>query len=97
MVGEAFGPPSQITPRVLAIRDAWRDFDDRAAATPNIWGYLWGKEAYGAMLFATALTNDSIADALARPQYRALYIALAREILAVTLARGVAPRGFRWV
>ena len=33
--------------------------------TPNIWGYLWGKEAYGAMLFATALTNESIADALA--------------------------------
>ena len=35
--------------------------------TPNIWGYLWGKEAYGAMLFATALTNESIADALAMP------------------------------
>jgi 2-dehydropantoate 2-reductase len=95
MVGEAFGDPSQrVSPRVVAIRDAWRDFDERAAATPNIWGYLWGKEAYGAMLFATALTNDSIADALARPEYRALYIALAREILAVALARGVRPEAF---
>ncbi|HMA41020.1 MAG TPA: 2-dehydropantoate 2-reductase [Gemmatimonadales bacterium] len=95
MVGEAFGNPSQrVTPRVLAIRDAWRDFDERAAATSNIWGYLWGKEAYGAMLFATALTNDSIADALARPEYRALYIALAREILAVALSRGVRPEAF---
>jgi len=95
MVGEAFGDPSQrVSPRVVAIRDAWRDFDERAAATPNIWGYLWGKEAYGAMLFATALTNDSIADALARPEYRALYIALAREILAVALARGVHPEAF---
>lgn len=95
MVGEAFGDPSQrVSPRVVAIRDAWRDFDDRAAATPNIWGYLWGKEAYGAMLFATALTNDSIADALARPQYRPLYIALAREILAMALARGVHPEAF---
>ena len=28
--------------------------------TDNIWGYLWGKQAYGVMLFATALTNDSI-------------------------------------
>ena len=94
-VGEAFGEPSQgVTPRVLAIRDAWRDFDDRAAATPNIWGYLWAKEAYGAMLFATALTNDSIADALARQEYRGLYIALAREILAVALARGVRPEAF---
>jgi len=95
MVGEAFGDPShRVSPRVLGVRDAWRDFDDRADTTPNIWGYLWGKEAYGAMLFATALTNDSIADALARSEYRPLYIALAREILAVALARGVHPEAF---
>jgi 2-dehydropantoate 2-reductase len=93
MVGEAFGA-ERVTPRVLAIRDAWRDFDERAATTPNIWGYLWGKEAYGAMLFATALTNDSIADCLARPEYRPLYIALAREILAVARSRGVHPEAF---
>lgn len=93
MVGEAFGA-ERVTPRVLAIRDAWRDFDDRATATPNIWGYLWGKEAYGAMLFATALTNDSIADCLARPEYRGVYIALAREMLAVGAARQVKPEAF---
>lgn len=92
-VGEAFGKPA-VTPRVLAIRDAWRDFDERAEATDNIWGFLWGKEAYGAMLFATALTNESIADALAMPRYRNLYIAIAREILAVTKARGVRPEAF---
>ncbi|HEY6224108.1 MAG TPA: 2-dehydropantoate 2-reductase [Gemmatimonadales bacterium] len=95
MIGEAFGDPSRrVSPRVLGLRDAWRDFDERADTTPNIWGYLWGKEAYGAMLFATALTNDSIADCLARPEYRPLYIALAREILAVALARGVRPESF---
>ena len=93
MVGEAFGE-QRVTPRALAIRDAWRDFETLAAATPNIWGYLWAKEAYGAMLFATALTNDSIADGLARPEYRELYVALAREILAVALARGVHPEAF---
>src|SRR4029078_12730387 len=76
------------------VRDAWSDFDARATVTPNIWGYLWGKEAYGAMLFATALTNESIADALALPAYRDLYIALAREILAVAAARGVTPEAF---
>src|SRR5262249_2205661 len=62
--------------------------------TPNIWGFLWGKEAYGAMLFATALTNESIADALANTLYRDLYIALAREILAVAEARDVTPESF---
>jgi len=91
VLGEIDG---RITPRVEAIRDAWLDFDPRAIVTPNIWGYLWGKEAYGAMLFATALTNESIADALAMPRYRELYIALAREILAVAQARGVSPEGF---
>jgi len=93
MVGEAFGAQRD-TARVLAIRRAWRDFDERADTTPNIWGYLWGKEAYGAMLFATALTNDSIADCLAAPEYRPLYIALAREILAVARARGVRSEAF---
>jgi 2-dehydropantoate 2-reductase len=91
VVGEIDG---RLTDRVHFIRDAWRQFDPRAMVTPNIWGYLWGKEAYGAMLFATALTNASIADALAMPDYRALYIALAREILGVAAARGVRPEAF---
>jgi 2-dehydropantoate 2-reductase len=91
VVGEIDG---RVTARVEAIREAWLDFDDRAKVTPNIWGYLWGKEAYGAMLFATALTNESIADALAMPPYREVYIALAREILAVAAARGITPEAF---
>jgi 2-dehydropantoate 2-reductase len=91
VVGEIDG---RITPRATATCDAWRRFDPRAIVTANIWGYLWGKEAYGAMLFATALTNESIADALAMPAYRHLYIALAREILAVAAARGVRPEAF---
>ncbi|MDE3126602.1 MAG: 2-dehydropantoate 2-reductase [Gemmatimonadota bacterium] len=91
VVGEIDG---RVTARVEAIREAWRDFDDRAVVTPDIWGYLWGKEAYGAMLFATALTDESIADALAMPAYRETYIALAREILSVAAARGVTPEAF---
>lgn len=91
VVGEIDG---RITPRATAIRDSWQAFDPRAIVTPNIWGYLWGKEAYGAMLFATALTNESIADALAMAAYRPVYIALAREMLAVAAARSVIPEAF---
>ena len=83
--------------RRASTRSATRgcDFEPtRDRRPPNIWGYLWGKEAYGAMLFATALTNESIADALAMPAYRPLYVALAREILAVAAARGVTPEAF---
>lgn len=91
VVGEIDG---RITPRVAAIRDAWHQFSARAIVTPNIWGYLWGKEAYGALLFATALTNESIADALAMARYRPVFVALAREILAVAAARSVVPEAF---
>ena len=46
------------------------------------------------MLFATALTNESIADALAMPAYRPLFIALAREVLAVATAAAIRPEAF---
>jgi 2-dehydropantoate 2-reductase len=91
-IGELDG---QMTPRVDRLVEVMRScFVENTQATANIWGYLWGKEAYGAMLFATALTNESIADALAMRAYRHLYIALAREILAVAAARGVCPEPF---
>jgi 2-dehydropantoate 2-reductase len=91
VVGELDG---QTTPRIQALHRALLDFDDRAILTPNIWGYLWGKLSYGILLFATALTNDSIADALAYPEYREMYIALAGEPLRVAQARGVTPEAF---
>jgi len=91
MIGELDG---KATPRIEALHRLMKEFDSRAVLTPNIWGFLWGKEAYGAMLFATALTNESIADALADSRYRGVYIGLAREVLAVATARGVTPESF---
>jgi 2-dehydropantoate 2-reductase len=58
-----------------------------AAALPyaepvgNILGYLWGKEAYGAMLYAGATSDLSIADSLEDPTWRPLMLAVAREVL----------------
>ena len=43
-------------------------FEPDAVLTDNIWGYLWGKLAYGAMLFATALTDDSMSENFADPR-----------------------------
>lgn len=60
--------------------------------TDNIWGYLWGKQAYGAMLFATALTNDSMADAI--DQHRSVMVALANEVLNVATALNIQPLSF---
>jgi 2-dehydropantoate 2-reductase len=91
VLGEIDG---RTTPRLVELHRAFLDFDDRAVMTPNIWGFLWGKLGYGAQLFATALTNDSIADALADPAYRDLYIEIAREVMRVARARRITPEGF---
>jgi 2-dehydropantoate 2-reductase len=83
-----------MTSRLAALHKSMQDFEPAAIVTDNIWGYLWGKLGYGALLFATALTNESIADALASPRHFALYRALGSEVMAVALAEGMKPEGF---
>jgi len=91
VVGEIDG---RITPRAERLHALLLQFDDRAVLTANIWGYLWAKLAYGAMLFATALTNESMADCLGSPSHRPLFIGLAREVLAVADRAGIKPEPF---
>jgi len=69
-------------------------FEPAAILTDDIWSFLWGKLAYGAMLFGTALTNDSMADNFADPARTKIWIALGREVMTVARARGVVPHGF---
>jgi 2-dehydropantoate 2-reductase len=84
-VGELVG--DEITTRVREVADAF----PYAEPTANILGYLWGKEAYGAMLYAGATSDLSIADHLSDPRYRDLMLAIAREVLAQS---PVTPLGF---
>ena len=65
-----------------------------AEPTGNILGFLWGKEAYGAMLYAGAVSDLSIADSLADPRWRPLMLAIAREVLAQAPVRPEAFDGF---
>jgi 2-dehydropantoate 2-reductase len=82
-VGELDGRPSERVDRLA------RDLGAQASA--NVLGLLWAKEAYGAMLFATAVSDLAIADALAEPRYRRLFVRLAEEVLEVA---PVAPEAF---
>lgn len=75
-VGELAG--GKITPRVRELCAVL----PYAQPTGNVLGYLWGKEAYGAMLWAGAVSDLTIAESLERPEYRPLMVALAREVLA---------------
>lgn len=91
VIGELDGA---ITPRIKRMETVFRDFDDNTQITDNIWGYLWGKEAYGAMLFVSALAHQSIAEALAAPRYRPLYIRAAQEILQLADKLSIKVYGF---
>lgn len=69
-------------------------FEPDAELTGDIWSYLWGKLGYGAMLFATALTDDSMSANFADPDRTDAWLRLGREVMAVAVAKGVRPRGF---
>lgn len=75
-VGELDG--GRVTPRVLDLVAAL----PYAEATDNVLGFLWGKEAYGAMLWAGAVSDLTIAEHLEEPRYRPVMTAIAREVLA---------------
>lgn len=91
VVGEVDGSVRERTRRMH--RDL-SVFEPQAVLTDNIWGYLWGKLAYGAMLFATALTTDSMTQNFDDPRRFVVFDQLAREVMAVAHARGVTPVGF---
>jgi 2-dehydropantoate 2-reductase len=81
----------RMTPRLTELQrvlSAW----GKVVLTDNIWGYLWGKEAYSAMLFATALADETMADVIDR--YRPLMVELASEIYDVAVRQGVRVEPF---
>jgi 2-dehydropantoate 2-reductase len=83
-----------ITPRLTALHKVLTTFEPGAITTDNILGYLWGKLGYGALLFATALTDDSIADVLDDSGNREVLTRVAREVMTVAAAKRIAPQGF---
>jgi 2-dehydropantoate 2-reductase len=92
VVGEIDGKTRD---RTRAMHSLLSIFEPDAVLTDNIWGYLWGKLAYGAMLFATALNNDSMSANFADPRRFPVFDALGREVIALARKRGVKPIGFK--
>ncbi|QVQ29553.1 NAD(P)-binding domain-containing protein [Achromobacter deleyi] len=91
VVGEVDGRMSE---RIQALHRDLQQFEPEALLSDNVWEYLWGKLAYGSLLFAQAIGQSGIADCLAREELLALWRQLARETIDVARAEGVALRGF---
>ena len=91
VVGEING---QITPRAIEMHKLMLVFEQKSILTTNIWGYLWGKLSYGAMLFGTALTGDSMSANFADPERLVVWLALGQEVAARRRHRGVKTLGF---
>ncbi|HSG09848.1 MAG TPA: 2-dehydropantoate 2-reductase N-terminal domain-containing protein, partial [Longimicrobiales bacterium] len=91
VVGELNGA---MTSRAREVHTLLSLFERDAVLTDNIWGYLWGKLAYGSLLFATALAEASIADVLDSKAHRPVLVELGREVMRVAAAQGIRPEGF---
>ncbi|MFT4768018.1 MAG: 2-dehydropantoate 2-reductase [Glaciecola sp.] len=83
-----------VTPRLKDMHALFSLVESNAVQTDNIWGYLWGKLGYGSLLFATALTPESMADAMSSPGHHAVYATLGEEVMRIAVAEGVRPLGF---
>ncbi|MGN6770880.1 MAG: ketopantoate reductase family protein [Rhizobiaceae bacterium] len=91
VVGEVDGGT---LPRTGAIRDLLAVYEPRAIVSGNILGYLWGKQAYSAVLKSSALSADALVAFIKDPRWQKANIALIREILRVARAEAVEPLGF---
>lgn len=88
VVGEIDGPARS---RTVEMHRLLSVFEPDAVLTDNIWGYLWGKLAFAAMLFATSLNNEGMDTNFGDPRRFPAFDRLGREVMAVARARGVTP------
>ena len=91
VIGELNG---EKTDRIIALHQLMRDFESNSVLTSNILGYLWGKLIYAALLFATAVTDDSIADVLDNLAVRNLLVRLGQEVGAVADSEAIKTQSF---
>lgn len=90
-IGELDG---RISDRVLALGRLMRDFEPEVEVTDDIWGFLWGKLGFIALLYGTALGNSTLPDLFRASDLQPVWAALAGEMVAVAASEGVAPCGF---
>lgn len=91
VIGELHG---EMTPRLAALHQDLRHFEPEVIQSEALQSWLWGKLAYGSLLFAQATGDKGIADCLARRDIRPVLVRLAGEVVQVADAYGIPLRGF---
>lgn len=91
-IGELDGCLSARAAALAALFDG--DYAQQASATANIWGYLWGKEAYAAMFFVAAVSDTPMVEVVSDPANRPFLTHLAAEVIRTAEAEGVRCESF---
>ncbi|RMF88133.1 MAG: 2-dehydropantoate 2-reductase [Nitrospinota bacterium] len=82
-----------ISPRLVQLQKTLSAFLP-VQITSNIWGYLWAKQVYGSLLFATALADLPVYEVVADPVAHAVLGDLIREAMQVPAALGISVESF---
>jgi len=84
-IGELDG---HISPRIKTLQQVFESFLP-TEVTDNIMGYLWSKQVFSSLLFATAMVDLPIYEVLEPPEVRKIMGNLVREAMQVPKALGV--------
>lgn len=82
-----------LSPRILKLQEVLKAWGT-VQLSDNIWGYLWGKLSYAALLFATAMADATMAEVVGNMRYREALMELCSEVLEVADKEQVIPQGF---
>ena len=82
-----------ISTRLLDLQETLKAWGP-AQVTDNVWGFLWGKLSYAALLFGTALVDETMATVVRAMDYRPTLMELCSEILEVAEHERITPLGF---
>lgn len=92
VLGEIDG---RMTARLAEVHRILQDFEPNAAASDNIFGFLWSKLAFGALLISQTLSNRPTEEFLDAPKFRPLICNTVGDVARVAAAQGIRLMSFQ--
>ncbi len=83
-------------PPLDGVLDIFNDFDPDIHVSDDIFGVVWTKMAYGALLGAAAMNDGLTAAFLSDPRLRPIAVGIAREVTGVAAASGHPAQDAPW-